>query len=69
MTDIIHLPLRQAFLCANCQHIGNSNQACPACGDKTSLISLAGILNREQMITTSVKPEFRQMYLKGVWAT
>jgi ribosomal protein L32 len=67
-TNLVHLPLRQAFLCENCQHVGNSGRVCPACGDKTALISLAGVLNREQTITTSVRPEFRSMYLKGNWA-
>lgn len=66
--ELVYLPLRQAFLCENCQHVGNSSRACPACGDKTALISLAGVLNREQTITTSFKQEFRSMYLKGNWA-
>ena len=41
-----HMPLKWAYLCQDCNCIGNCAQQCPACASK-ALIGLAGVLNRE----------------------
>lgn len=41
------IPLVNAYLCVNCDCIGTSASACAAC-EGTKLMSLAGILNREE---------------------
>ena len=42
-----HIPLAEAYLCADCNSIGNNSTRCPACAG-LSLISLSAILNREE---------------------
>ena len=39
------IPLASAFLCVDCDHIGNSSRQCPACASR-ALLSLANVLNR-----------------------
>lgn len=41
-----HIPLKRAYLCQDCNCIGNCAEHCPACASE-ALLSLAGILNRE----------------------
>jgi len=41
-----HIPLKSAYLCPECDSIGNNSQSCPACAS-TALMSLASILDRE----------------------
>ena len=43
-----HFPLSSAYLCQDCNAIGNSANQCPACASEV-LMSLSAILNREQM--------------------
>jgi hypothetical protein len=45
--SIQHMPLRRAYLCEDCHCVGNCAEQCPACASE-SLMSLAGVLNREQ---------------------
>jgi hypothetical protein len=42
-----HMPLNSAYLCENCHCVGNRAEQCPACASE-SLMSLAGVLNRNQ---------------------
>ncbi len=42
---IAAMPIEIAFLCANCDTVGNSPESCPVCGS-TQLLPLARILNR-----------------------
>ncbi len=42
-----HIPLKSAYLCQDCNAIGNSSTQCPACASEV-LLSLAVVLNREQ---------------------
>ena len=44
---IQHMPLYSAYLCEDCHCVGNRAEQCPACASE-SLMSLAGVLNREQ---------------------
>jgi hypothetical protein len=40
-----HFPLSSAYLCQDCNAIGNSANQCPACASEV-LMSLSAILNR-----------------------
>jgi hypothetical protein len=42
-----HIPLESAYLCPDCNSIGNNSRSCPACAS-TVLMSLAGVLDREE---------------------
>jgi len=42
-----HVPLKSAYLCPDCNAIGNSSTQCPACAGEV-LLSLAVVLDREQ---------------------
>lgn len=41
-----HIPLTSAYLCQDCNCVGNCAVQCPACASE-ALMGLAGILNRE----------------------
>jgi ferredoxin len=41
-----HIPLTSAYLCQDCNSIGNCARQCPACASEV-LMNLAGVLNRE----------------------
>ncbi len=42
-----HMPLSSAYLCEDCNCIGNCAEQCPACASE-ALMGLAGVLNREK---------------------
>lgn len=42
-----HMPLSSAYLCEDCNCIGNCAEQCPACASE-ALIGLAKVLNRRQ---------------------
>ena len=44
-----HIPLKSAYLCQDCNAVGNSSKQCPACASEV-LLSLAVVLNREEGI-------------------
>lgn len=41
-----HIPLTNAYLCQDCNSIGNCAQHCPACASE-ALMGLSGVLNRK----------------------
>jgi hypothetical protein len=41
-----HIPLTSAYLCQDCNCVGNCSVRCPACASQV-LMGLAGILDRE----------------------
>jgi hypothetical protein len=41
-----HIPLKSAYLCQDCDCIGNCAEQCPACASAV-LLNLSGILDRE----------------------
>lgn len=41
-----YLPLDTAYLCLDCEAVGNCSTRCPACASE-ALLPLAGVLNRE----------------------
>ena len=44
-----HFPLSSAYLCQDCNSIGNNANQCPACASEV-LMSLSAILNRDENI-------------------
>ncbi len=42
-----HIPLTKAYLCQDCNCVGNCAEQCPACASE-ALMGLAGVLNRER---------------------
>lgn len=44
--NLQHIPLMKAYLCQDCNSVGNSAMSCPACASHV-LLGLAGVLNRE----------------------
>ncbi len=47
-----HFPLSSAYLCQDCNSIGNSSKQCPACASEV-LMNLATVLNRGEGATQS----------------
>ena len=45
MTARASIPLASAYLCCDCEHIGDCPTQCPACAS-TALLSLKQVLNR-----------------------
>jgi len=41
-----HIPLSSAYLCQDCNSVGNCARQCPACASYV-LMSLSGVLDRE----------------------
>jgi hypothetical protein len=46
LVSMQHIPLTSAYLCQDCNSVGNSSMQCPACAS-ASLMGLAGVLNRK----------------------
>ena len=42
----LYMPLASAWLCQDCNSIGNRSGSCPACAS-SALLSLSAILNRD----------------------
>jgi hypothetical protein len=42
-----HIPLKSAYLCQDCDAVGNSSMRCPACASEV-LLGLAGVFDREE---------------------
>jgi hypothetical protein len=45
-----YIPLTSAYLCQDCDCVGNSATRCPACAS-TALLGLACVLNRNEVET------------------
>lgn len=45
-SDPVHIPLTSAYLCQDCNSVGNCSTQCPACAS-TALMNLSAVLNRE----------------------
>jgi primosomal protein N' len=41
------IPLSKAYLCQDCNSVGNSSMKCPACASEV-LLGLAGVLDRKE---------------------
>ena len=55
LQKLLHILLKSAYLCQDCNAIGNSSRQCPACASEV-LLSLAVILNREETAATPKSP-------------
>jgi hypothetical protein len=44
----MHVNLRNAYLCADCDTIGDSPEQCPACASRLGILPLITVLNRTQ---------------------
>jgi ferredoxin len=53
---LLHIPLSSAYLCQDCNSIGNCARQCPACASEV-LMSLSGVLNREVESLPHVVPQ------------
>ena len=60
LKDLAHIPLAKAFLCVDCQCIGNQAEACPACASSHCLISMANLL--EGRIERAPMSQFRPIH-------
>jgi hypothetical protein len=47
-----HFPLSSAYLCQDCNSIGNNANQCPACASEV-LMNLSTILNRDENLISS----------------
>ena len=52
-----HIPLTSAYLCQDCDCVGNSAIQCPACAS-TALLGLSCVLNRTGMEDNIPKASF-----------
>jgi hypothetical protein len=50
-----HFPLTSAYLCQDCNAIGNNANQCPACASEV-LMSLSVVLNREDEVHATQYP-------------
>lgn len=47
LAALLHMPLKDSYLCQSCEHVGNSANWCPYCSaSSTYLLSLSKVLNR-----------------------
>jgi hypothetical protein len=56
-----HIPLASAYLCPNCNSIGNCSERCPACASP-ALLGLANVLDRA---CESELMEYTYTYARG----
>jgi hypothetical protein len=54
-----HMPLMSAYLCPDCNCVGNSASHCPACNSAV-LLSLSVVLNREEKVEPQRRGESRK---------
>lgn len=43
--DLQHFHVSQAYICVDCDHVGNSANQCPSCASE-SLVSVSAVVNR-----------------------
>lgn len=58
------IPLARAYLCANCDTVGDRASACPACGS-TAVYSLVKMLNHDVPYSGVVRHLIESSVLKG----
>ena len=49
-----HIPLEHAYLCQDCESVGNNARKCPACASAV-LMCLSTVLNREPVLTMHIQ--------------
>lgn len=55
-----HIPLAKAYLCQDCDSVGNSSMQCPACASPV-LLGLAGVFDRKEELEVSSLLLFRAL--------
>jgi hypothetical protein len=56
---MLHIPLMYAYLCQDCNSIGNCSSQCPACASSV-LLSLSGVLDRSAS-EEEAQPEYSNL--------
>jgi len=51
-----HFPLASLWLCAGCDNVTTDSKKCPACTDRTVMLSLSAILDRPQPPAAKKRP-------------
>jgi hypothetical protein len=59
-TVLQQIPLAMAYLCQDCNVVGNSAMSCPACASRV-LMGLAGVLDRKERAATANWPRFTSL--------
>jgi ferredoxin len=54
-----HIPLSSAYLCQDCNSVGNCSRQCPACASSV-LIALATVLDREEEDSRVLAFDYRE---------
>ena len=57
VVTLSHIPMERAYLCLDCEAVGNSAMNCPACAGG-ALLSLAAILHSPRLPQKSVDATF-----------
>jgi len=55
-----YIPLTKAYLCQDCDSVGNSSMHCPACASNV-LLGLAGVFDRKEDLEASSLLLFRAL--------
>jgi hypothetical protein len=55
-----HIPLAKAYLCQDCDSVGDSAMHCPACASP-ALLGLAGVFDRKEELEASSQLLFRAL--------
>ena len=64
--DVNHIPLNSAYLCQDCDAIGNSAMRCPACASQ-ALMGLAGVFDREEWTRESILSMIPALAARQLW--
>ncbi len=59
----MHINLRNAYLCVDCDAIGDSLVQCPACASRLGILPLITVLNRTHSEAFMVPKELRHIYV------
>ncbi|MGA2341070.1 MAG: hypothetical protein ABSF75_14330 [Terracidiphilus sp.] len=61
-----HIPLNSAYLCQDCNAVGNSSMRCPACASQ-ALLGLAGVFDREEWNRESILSMIPGLAARQLW--
>ena len=61
-----HIPLNSAYLCQDCDAVGNSAMRCPACASG-ALMGLAGVFDRQEWNRESILAMIPALATRQLW--
>jgi len=61
-----HIPLNSAYLCQDCNAVGNSSMRCPACASQ-ALLGLAGVFDREEWNREAILSMIPGLAARQLW--